>query len=323
MIKYWPNQQGIELNNEVAYLFSHTKNKFFHGLLHNTTNDLLPIDIIDNYNRSKLFSSVLQELEILILDIIELDLNIENIKLLNHKILCDLVEKSLINLNLNINQSNIIILTEQQSYYVSIFFFEHKLLLENILIYLIFGSYHIKTKIFAFENNRTPQKHVSILLENLIIQISNLTFFILLENIQSLSETINFLLKNKLCNSSYISTRSIALFRNNLMIQSLIQLYINQPKAIYSARYKVWILSSHGLICKYIHTTRLEELSRLSSLKLTLLLLIELQDIFIPYIEKFFLRLGKVLLYIIINILGNSIIFLIRIIISSLYNKDK
>lgn len=322
MIKYWPHQQSIELNNEVASLFSHTKQKFSYHLLQNATNDLLPIDIIDNYNKSKLFYSVLQELEILILDIIELDLDIENIKLLNHKILYDLIQKSLINFIPNEKQLNKITFNEKISYYRNIIFFEHKLLLENILIYLIFGSNHIKTKIFAFENSQTPLKHVSVLLENLIIQISNLVIIKLIEETESLSIMLNFLIEHKICNSSYISIRSIALFRNNLILKNLRYIYINQPKAIYSARYKVWLLGSHGLICKYIYTSRLEDLPKLSRLKLTFILLLELQDIILPQFEKLLLILGKIILYILINILGNSIMFLIRTIISNLNNKD-
>lgn len=322
MIKYWPYMQGIELNNEVAYLFSNTRQKFSHYLFINTTNYLLPIDIIDNDTKRLLFSSVLHEIEILILDIVELDLNLDNIKLLNYKILCDLIEKSLIHFICSTKITHHIKSTLQKSHFIKLYLCEHKLLLENILAYIIFGSHSINATLFAFKNTQTPYKHVSILLDNLIIQISNLTICTLLDNIKSLPEIVNLLITNKLCHSAYISIRSIALFRNNLIIQSLIHRYIYQPKAIYGSRYKVWLLSTNGFICKYIHTSRLEELPKLSRFKLIFILFIEIQDLIIPHFEQFILMLGKIILYILINIIGSCIIFIIRTISSSL-NQSK
>ena len=96
MITYWPHKQGIRLNNEVANLFFHTRQKIADSLL-NQTNYKLYIDILDNTFRRRLLSAVLTELEILILDIVELDLSVINIKLLNYKILYDLTQKSLQN----------------------------------------------------------------------------------------------------------------------------------------------------------------------------------------------------------------------------------
>lgn len=324
MIKYWPHRQSIELNHEVALLFAQTKNKFASNLLENTTNDLLSIDIIDNHNKSKIFHCVLKELEILILDIIELDLNIENIKLLNHKMLYDLIEKTLLQFISNDKiLKEVFQFKKNISYNSDITFFEHKLLLENVLIYLVFGSNYIQDKIFAFDNLKTPQKHVSILLENLVIQTSNFALIQIIEETYSLSELISFLIDNNLCNSSYLSIRSIALFRNNLIIQNLKYRYINQPRAIYGARYKVWLLGFNGLICKYIYTSRLEDLPKLSKPKLIFIILIELQDIILPKLEQLLLILGKIILYVLINIVGTSIVFLIRTIISGLQNKNK
>jgi len=323
MIKYWPKQQSFELNNAVASLFSYTKYKFSYSLLQNKTKDILPIDIIDSYHKSKLFITILQEIEILILDIIELNLNIENINLLNHKILCDLIDRSLTNFFLNKQTKTKITNYKYSSYYINILFFEHRLLLENLLIYLIFGSNYINNTLFAFENTKTPQAHVSILLENLIIQIGNLAIIQLIENLQSLSQTINFLIENRLCHSSYISIRSIVLLRNNLILQNLIYKYINQPKAIYNARYKVWLLSSQGIICKYIYTSRLDDIYKLSKLKRIFLLILEIQDILYPKLAQFLSILGKILLYILIKIVGNTLIFFIRTIVISLNNRNE
>nr|QCI09016.1 hypothetical protein [Inkyuleea mariana] len=322
MKQYWPNEQGTKLNNEVANLFLKTKKKFQYNLS-NKTNSYLYIDILNNSSKSHLFNITLKEIEILILDIVEIDLKIKHIQLLNQKILYNLIQKILKHFIsiLNYNSHKVFKLDQYKiSYnYLKIILLEHRLLLENLLIYLIFGSSIINQQTFVFNNINTPKEHVSILLENLIITASNLVIFILIENFQSLSKTAYFLIKYKLCNKNYLSNRSLALFKNYLIWQNLIYLYINQPKAIYSARYKIWLISSNGLIARYIYISRLDDFPKLSRIQLVFLFFIEAQDILIPQIEKICLILGRVILYISINVIVNSAIFLIRTLIKKLY----
>lgn len=322
MIKYWPSKQGMDLNSEVAHLFFSTRQKFSYNLL-NRANDSLYIDLLDNAARDKLFCIVLLELEILVLDIVELDLSLKNIKILNYKILYDLIQKSLQHFLSKLSKVNYIILEKNRSNYLQVILSEHQLLLEYLLVYLILGSSYIGYNVFAFDNINTPKEHVSILLENLIIQISDLVIFTIFESIKSLSGITSFINNNQLCNTSYISIRSIAFFRNNLTIQNLKHLYFYQPKAVYSSRYKVWLISYNGLVAKYISISRLDDLSKLSPLQSFFILFIEIQDIFIPYLEKFLLILSKVLLYILVNFLGNSVIFCIRVILSSIHYMHK
>nr|QVY57914.1 hypothetical protein [Betaphycus gelatinus] len=323
MIKYWPQDQSFELNKQVANLFSDTRQKFSYNLL-NKTNDNLYLDLLDNFNKKKLFTIVLIELEIVLLDIIELNLSIEMIQLLSYKILYDILQKSVKRFSnkaksiyKNIDSSNC------KSNYLHITLSEYKLLLEYLLIYLVYGTSKIRKNIFVFDNNNTPNQHVSILFENLVIQISDLVICMIIESMQSLSKIISFIKNYALCNSSYISFRSIALFRNNLVLQNFIRFYINQPKAIYSSRYKVWLLSSHGLVSKYIYISRLDDISSLSTTQLLSLFLIEIQDLIIVKLEKFLLIVIKLFIYILTNLLSNSIIFCIRSIVVSINNISK
>uniref|UniRef100_UPI0030034F31 Ycf55 n=1 Tax=Anunuuluaehu liula TaxID=3049639 RepID=UPI0030034F31 len=322
MIKYWPREQGIDLNSEVAHLFFNTRQKFSYNLL-NRANDSLYVDLLDNAARDKLFCIVLLELEILILDIVELDLSLKNIKILNYKILYDLIQKSLQHFLSKLDEVKYIILENKESNYLQFVLSEHQLLLEYLLVYLIFGSSYIDYNVFAFDNINTPKEHVSILLENLIIQISDLVIFTIFENIKSLSEITSFIKNNQLCNTSYVSIRSIAFFRNNLIIQNLKHLYFSQPKAIYSSRYKVWLISSNGIVTKYISISRLDDLSKLSPIQTFFIFFIEIQDIIIPHLENFLLILSKVILYILINFLGNSVVFFIRAILACVYHFRK
>lgn len=311
MIKFWPQYQSLELNKQVAYLFSNTRQKFFGNLLNNT-NENLYLDLLDNNNKKQLFSVVLVELEILILDIVELDLSVNNINLLNYKILYDLVQKSLNRFLSKATCYHNIILKEPKPIYIQIVFAERRLLLEYVLVYLIYGSSSTLSKVFAFDDKNTPLKHVLVLFENLIVQISDLVVCTILESVGSLYNVASFIKNYSLSNSSYFSIRSIALLRNTLIFQNFMRLYFGQPRAIYGSRYKVWLISSNGLISKYIYTSRLNDLSNLSKLQLIILYLIEFQDIIIPQIEKLFLAFSKIFMYILINLLGNSVVLCIR-----------
>nr|YP_009237882.1 Ycf55 [Gracilariopsis lemaneiformis]YP_009294717.1 hypothetical protein Gch_118 [Gracilariopsis chorda]AJO68363.1 hypothetical protein [Gracilariopsis lemaneiformis]AML79961.1 Ycf55 [Gracilariopsis lemaneiformis]AOM66977.1 hypothetical protein Gch_118 [Gracilariopsis chorda] len=321
MVKYWPCKQGMYLNHEVAHLFAYVKQKF-NGDLSNRTNDNLYIDILNNSVKYRLFSIILVELEILILDLIELNLSIKTIKRLNYKILYDLIQKIIAHflVEFHFNDYPIILIKGQQYSYLQIILVEYKWLLESLLIYLIFGSMYIDNDAFVFDAQYTPIKHVAILLENLVIQVSNLVIFTILENLKSLSNIAIFLKNNKLCNVTCISIRSLAVFRNSLVCQNWIYLYIIQPKYIYSSRYKVWLISSKGLVTKYIYAYRLDDFIALSRPKLILVTLIELQDLIIPKLEKFLLIFIKLILYIFINVLGNGIVIFIRMIMLGIDN---
>ena len=315
MIHYWPYEQGIELNNEVATLFLITKNKLSNNLL-NTTNQYLYIDILDNQNKYLFFCFTLQELELLILDIIELNLTYQEIQKINYKILFNLIAKIYSKffkiINKPLKNMYIIENIQKDPDFIQI---EHKLLSESLITYLVFGSSKIQQDLFVFQNYYTPQKHINILLENFIIQINNITFFYIFKTFKSLPEFTSILNKYPICNQAYISIRSLCFLRNNLIWQKIIYSYLNYPKTIYNSRYQVWLISSTGLITKYIYTSRIKDIKKLSNDKSLFLILIELQDLIIPKIEKIFTIISKIILYITINLLGNSIIFIIKTII--------
>nr|YP_009293718.1 hypothetical protein Rhodyp_122 [Rhodymenia pseudopalmata]AOM64400.1 hypothetical protein Rhodyp_122 [Rhodymenia pseudopalmata] len=191
----------------------------------------------------------------------------------------------------------------------------------NLLIYLLFGSSQIDSSMYPFNKKQTPKRHVSMLLENFILQASNLVTNLIFENMTSLTSLVNFLSKYKLCSSSYLSARSAATLLNNLMLQNLVYLYIKQPRDIYSSRYKILLIHQTGLQMKYIYTCRSADIRKLSSGKCIFISFLEIQDLLIPKLEKNLLILCKILLYIFINIIGSSIIFIIRIILSSLNSK--
>nr|YP_009392599.1 hypothetical protein [Bostrychia tenella]ARW61161.1 hypothetical protein [Bostrychia tenella] len=306
MIKYWPNKQSIKLNNAVVDLFLDTENKLIYDLS-NITNYYLYIDILNNINKNKLFDIILKELKKLILDLVELNLHKQNLKNLKNQILYIFTEKIFINFLYKINK--------KYNYKNKLVNIKYDILTENLLIYLIFGSSYIDSNIFIFEPIYTPYKHVQILFENFIIQISNL----IMENLfnESIkSSQINILLKSKqICNKSYISSRSIVLLLNNLKWQNFIYCNIYKLKCMYNERQQVWLISSKGIVTKYIYVTRTQEIQKLTKFSIFLLFCLELKDIIIPKLERILVQIGKYLIYFSINLFSNLIIVTMRVII--------
>lgn len=325
MLKYWPNQQSLELNNAVIKLFYNTKIKINNNLS-NQTNYYLYTDIINRLYKKKLFSLILQELEKLILDLVELNIKPETIKNLKHKILYDFIyitSKKFIS-KFNMEYTNYLVeklehksSTYLQSEYYKIIGLEDNILIESLLIYLTFGCSYINNKIFMFNRLYTPEKHVQILFENFIIQIGNCTIHNITKNFSCSSDMIYFLKLNTICNSSYLSARSIALFFNNLNWQNYIYTYIYQPKLIYNAYYKVLIFSFKGIENKYIYTSRLNDLKKLSYIQILFLFILEIKDICIPKIEKFLVIIIKYVTYTFINLFSNFFILIIKAILFS------
>nr|YP_010726297.1 hypothetical protein P8481_pgp100 [Hypnea brasiliensis]WCH55249.1 hypothetical protein [Hypnea brasiliensis]WDY84772.1 hypothetical protein [Hypnea brasiliensis] len=321
MIQYWPFYQSLELNKQVVSLFYNTRQKLSYNLSNNT-NYKLYIDLLDYNNKRKLFSNVLIELEVVILDIIALDLTITSIKLLSSKILFDLIYKSLKRFipKLQYNYNDFF---SSSSIYLRTVFNQYHLLIEHLLIYLTHGSSEMQGHFFVFDYEKTPTSYVYVLFENLLVQVSDLIIYCILSQMNSLFSIINFIKNNNLSNISYFSIRSISLFLNTLLIQNIIQFYFGQPKSIYDSRYKVWLLSSSGLVVKSIYVSRWNDIYLLSKFQLFVFFLVEIQDLIVPQVEKCFFIISKIFLYLLVSFFGNTVIFCIRFILSNIYNNYK
>nr|YP_009660532.1 conserved hypothetical plastid protein [Corallina chilensis]QCS25480.1 conserved hypothetical plastid protein [Corallina chilensis] len=306
MIIYWPNAQSIDLNLAVAELFVQTYQKFS-GSLYNHTNTNLPIDVLDQYAKKQLLIETLIELEVLILDITEINLNPNNIKQLNDKIMYDIIDKtmsSFIN-KLAFKQKNCIV--NYYSNYNQLFFNEHKTLIYYLLLYLIFGSNAIDKNKFPFYNLKTPFNHVKLLFENAIIQISNIIAFNLLENYSSIKAIYEFLTLNNICNKKYKSIRLLSNFRNNLINYNWINKYIYYPQNIYCSNYQILFVSSQKIIYKNIYINRISDYLKLSKIQLVSVLYLEIQDFVVPKINNLIILLGKLIIYILGELISKSI----------------
>lgn len=308
MVKYWPTQQSIYLNNSIVDLFIETEKKFI-LVKYNKSNQYLYLDMLSTISRNKLFEYIINDFKKLILDLIELDLNLKKIMSISSKIRTIFIEK--------VSQRFLYQLKYKTIEWRNKKEYEHNSndLLQHLMIYLIFGSSSINQNTFIFPAIYTPYNHVKILLENFIIQTANNIIKEIIYNL-NYSSNINIFLKDQnICNKLYSSNRSIILFLNNIKWQNFLQSYIYDVKCFYSERQQIWLLSSQGMITKYIHISNLEEIKKMDQLKTVFLFWLEIKDLIIPKIEKLLVQIAKYFLYSSLNLLSNLFLIIIKILV--------
>nr|YP_009395707.1 hypothetical protein [Herposiphonia versicolor]ARW64687.1 hypothetical protein [Herposiphonia versicolor] len=307
-IKYWPNKPSINLNNTVVELFIETEKKLLLAK-YNKSNKYLYIDILNSLTKNHFFKIILSEFKELILDLIEINLNAKTITIISKKINKIFINRVSEKLLL---QSHFKDLKEFQD---EILINQDNSLIDTLLIYLMFGSASIENNIFIFEKVYTPYNHVRILLENFIIDTSNIVIKTLISKLSN-SENINKLLNQKqICNKLYSSNRSIILFINNLKWQDTTNSYIYDIKSLYNERKKVLIIDGENIVVKYIYLSQIKKIKKLNQIQIIFILWLEIKDLIIPKIERFIIQITKYLLYCSINLLSNLILILIRIIV--------
>lgn len=306
MIKYWPTQPSIKLNNATVELFVITNSKVEMNLS-NRTNYYLYLDILNIESKYQLFRVILNEFKILILDLVELDINENQFNYVDEKILKVFIKKVFNNLEQQhpqLGEETVISLDKNEIN-----------LIRELIIYLIFGSSRVKSNIFSFNPLYTPYNHVQILFENFIINTANTIIQNIIKNLKGSTEIYNFFRDNNKCNSLYTSNRSITLFLNNLKWQNFIEYYFSHTKSLYHEREKVFLLSSQGIISKYIYASSTKKIKCLNKMQGLFLLWLEIKDLIIPKAEKILVQTSKYLIYFLVNFFSNLVIALLRLII--------
>lgn len=315
MVKYWPTERSINLNNKIVDLFIETEKKI-HLKKYNKSNQYLHLDALNLQSRTKLFNCIIDDLRKLILDLIEIDLNLEKINELVDRIRKIFIKKVYRNFLYKIKYEDI------NNLKLNFIVDSNDDLMKYLLIYFTLGSSSISQKIFIFESIYTPYNHVKILLENFIIQTANeiiRKIFQMLDN----SPNINTFLKSQnICNKLYLSNRAIILLLNNLKWQHFLQKYVYQVKYIYSERQQILILSSTGIITKYIHISKMQEINKFNKFKTIFILWLEIKDLVIPKLEKLVVQIAKYFLYSSLNLINNILLIIIKTIIFYLKNKS-
>nr|YP_009399226.1 hypothetical protein [Kapraunia schneideri]ARW68832.1 hypothetical protein [Kapraunia schneideri] len=308
MVKYWPTQPSIYLNNSIVDLFIETEKKFI-LVKYNRSNQYLYLDILSHTSRNKLFKYIINDFKKLILDLIEINLKLNKVIQISDKVRNIFIENVSKRFSKEFKNTKIIWKPRKNINK------NYKDLMQDLLVYIIFGSSSIKQNTFIFPSLYTPYNHVKILLENFIVQMANNITREIIENLYY-SCNINIFLKNQnICNKLYSSNRSIILFLNNIKWQNFLQSYIYEVKCLYSERQQIWLLSSQGIITKYIHVSNIEKIKKLNQSKTFFLVWLEIKDLTIPKIEKTLIQLAKYFLYSSLNLLSNLLLIIIKIVV--------
>jgi len=288
---YWPSAQGPILNTEVAELLVRTSAKI-NKKLTNCSQEVLILDVFRTEVKRNLLKIILAELEKILLEIYTSNLDLNDVTDLTENILIDLFHRCVKRFCrlYELDYTSIC----QNIHDINYLMCDYKMLLQILIIQLIFGSSSKVKKTFNLFAENIPIKQVEIFLENYLIQLSNIIAHILVQNFKTVHETN----ASCLCNVKFLSDRKLEKLKNNLVWNTLIQNYIERPRAIYESRYKVWVFYQEGLNCQYVYACRSTELYTLSSAQVLITFLLEIQDFFIPKIKSTVFLIGQFIIYI-------------------------
>lgn len=305
MITYWPRKQSINLNLAVSHIFTQTYHKILISLC-NKTDKCIPLDAFNEYTKKHLMLELLAEIEILVIDIIELNLGVQELKQLSSQILLHLINTAAKRLLGFLGSQEADFSVSFHSNYNRVFFHEHADGSHALLTYLIFGSGDIEDGLFPFKNNKTPVYHVKALFENILVQTGNAIVFNLIKNSNSVKRLNQSIHNTSASYYRHHSIRQISNFKNSLISQSLINFYIYYPQNIYCGKYCVYLLSSRGIICKYVYINRSCEYIKLSNYQLGSVVYLEVKDFLGPKLNQFIALIGKLMIYIFAKIISKN-----------------
>ncbi len=140
------------------------------------------------------------------------------------------------------------------------------------------------------------------LLENLMIQVANAVVQPLLNRLADVEP-----IKKSLYTSRLMSSREIERFRNDLSWRYRWDRLINEPKAIFESRYRLYVLTPNGIDTTSIYAPRRAELDRLSGLPLVVTLTMETRDAIAPRLRTAIALVGSSVVYVLTEVLGRGI----------------
>ena len=175
-------------------------------------------------------------------------------------------------------------------------------LLTEFLAYVLFQS-PLMIDHLSYEAD-TPEAiaRAELLLHNLLIQIANGVVQPLLNQLADLE-----VIKQNFYDRNLLSTREIERFRNSLSWKYRFNNYITEPVTIFESRYNLLIFAPRGIAKIKIYAPRGQELAKLSGIRLLVTLVLEIRDALAPRLQAVVTFLGKGLVYILTQVIGQAI----------------
>jgi len=175
-------------------------------------------------------------------------------------------------------------------------------LLTEFLAYVLFQS-PLMIDHLSYEAD-TPEAiaRAELLLHNLLIQIANGVVQPLLNQLADLE-----VIKQNFYDRNLLSTREIERFRNSLSWKYRFNNYITEPVTIFESRYNLLVFAPRGIAKIKIYAPRGQELAQLSGIRLLVTLVLEIRDALAPRLQAVVTFLGKGLVYILTQVIGQAI----------------
>ncbi len=140
------------------------------------------------------------------------------------------------------------------------------------------------------------------LLENLLIQLANAVMQPLLNQFGDVE-----VLKKNLYQRRLMTSRDIARFRNDLSWRYRWDQLVNEPKAIFESRYRLFCFTERGIQTRVIYAPRREELEQLTGLQRTVTLAVEARDAIAPRFRSVVALVGSGVVYVLTDVIGRGI----------------
>lgn len=180
--------------------------------------------------------------------------------------------------------------------------------LENIPLFIDLLNYLVYERPLMIDNRLyaagTPeaQKRAEMLSQNLIVQLGNGVVNPLLNHFADVVAV-----KQIFYDQELITSRKIERFRNNLSWRSRQQQWFGEPKAIFESQYSLLVLEGRGIQKVSIYAPRREELDQLKGWSLVVTLMFEARDAIAPRLQTLVGSVGKILVYVLTQIIGRGI----------------
>lgn len=146
------------------------------------------------------------------------------------------------------------------------------------------------------------EQFLEILLENLIIEISNCIIYFTIMNFSYI-----YIFRQTLYRSKFLSLRNLERFKNNIIWQLRFKTYVQDPADLYENCYRVSILMNDGISKRIIYANRTKQIQTLPNISLSVLTSIELRDFLFCRIDETIYFLSNSIRFLLTSVLGQFI----------------
>jgi len=173
-------------------------------------------------------------------------------------------------------------------------------ILFQVPLYALLDQNSLKFRsIYAPIYNYACEDFLEVMIDNLILEISNCVTYFSLTNFSYI-----YACRQTLYKSKFLSLRNFERFKNNLTWQLRIKMYIQRPNDLYNNRYEIGIFRTSGVYYKILYANRSRELGYLTEFSLVVLVFIETLDFLTSRLDEVFYIVSNALRFTFTSVLG-------------------